>query len=105
MRDIEQMGRELRDVGVLHRDVKPDNICLQQPFSTTSATSLILIDFGRAIRTDDDMGSDDVVAEAYRAPELIATKSGESKTYGHSIDEWAFGCVLWEVFTGDTSLF
>ena len=62
MKDIVQMGMELRDVGVLHRDVKPDNICIQQPFSMTSSNSLVLIDFGRAIRTDDDMGSDDVVA-------------------------------------------
>jgi len=70
------MASLLRVEGILHRDVKPDNICLRfcEGRPLTSPNPLVLIDFGRAILVGDqdkEGGMDyTVVAPNYRAPEL-----------------------------------
>jgi len=37
----------------------------------------------------------------YRAPEVIETLSGGSGHYNNKADIWAFGCVAYELLTGD----
>ena len=70
MAQLVRMATNLRMYGVLHRDVKPDNICLRTRGG--SRIPLILIDFGKATPVQDVPGRRRmrVVAECYRAPEL-----------------------------------
>ena len=73
MREIITIASVLRRVGIIHRDVKPDNICMRDR-NINISESLVLIDFGNGMfEKDMDIEggmSPCVVAPCYRAPEV-----------------------------------
>ncbi|KAM7352443.1 uncharacterized protein ACRADG_004953 isoform 2-T5 [Cochliomyia hominivorax] len=76
--------------GFFHRDLKPENLLCSGP-------ELIKIaDFGlaREIRSRPPF-TDYVSTRWYRAPEVLL----HSTTYGSSIDLWAMGCIMAELYT------
>ncbi len=96
---VSQVGRALsraHAVGVLHRDVKPDNIFLvDQPGGRTLVK---LLDFGVAETMDiQGEGSDVIVGTAeYISPEvLFGTARATTRT-----DVYALGVVAFECLTG-----
>ena len=96
-REIVRLARQLGDAlatahaaGVIHRDVKPENVLL----ATTGAK---LADFGIARLPDSTLTRVGVVlgTPAYSAPESIAT--GE---FGPESDQFALASTLYEAVTG-----
>ncbi|XP_004521607.1 serine/threonine-protein kinase dyf-5 isoform X2 [Ceratitis capitata] len=76
--------------GFFHRDLKPENLLCSGP-------ELIKIaDFGlaREIRSRPPF-TDYVSTRWYRAPEVLLHSTG----YGSSIDLWAMGCIMAELYT------
>ncbi|ALC38464.1 CG42366 [Drosophila busckii] len=76
--------------GFFHRDLKPENLLCSGP-------ELIKIaDFGlaREIRSRPPF-TDYVSTRWYRAPEVLL----HSTTYGSTIDLWAMGCIMAELYT------
>lgn len=104
LRGIEWMHR----CGVLHRDIKPQNILVN------SDCTLKLCDLGMARQQDsitlDETGgcggvgwSDYVSTRWYRAPELCGVfKSGQ---YTSAVDMWSVGCVFGEMLLGGRPMF
>lgn len=96
--------QELHARGILHRDLKPNNLLLSKTQHTAKIT-----DFGMATMIDlpskSDGDSNDsskatakkrsiqVVTRAYRAPELFF---GEDE-YGVEVDVWSIGCIFAEM--------
>jgi serine/threonine protein kinase len=85
----------LHMIGVIHRDIWPDNI------RVTDAGVACIIDFGSALDTTllvcpNAPKYTNLTKLQYRAPELVA----DDGYYGSEIDIWSFGCVLIEMFTG-----
>ena len=81
--------------GIVHCDVKPSNILVQQDFSTRGAA---LIDFGVAMSITDDIGYRPTHVEAslpYSAPELLTGHAPSGAT-----DEYALACTVVELVTG-----
>jgi len=75
---------------VLHRDIKPDNLMLN------NLGELVLIDFGCSSKFE---GNDDQVYNTagtynYCAPEVMSTGE-EKKMFGKKIDIWAAGVTLY----------
>ena len=80
--------------GIVHRDVKPDNIIVHQDEHTREVLAK-LIDLGVMRVLDDDSLEGFCGTPAYAAPEQIREAS-----FGPPIDVFAAGCVLFEMLTG-----
>ncbi|KAI2622028.1 hypothetical protein GGS21DRAFT_535225 [Xylaria nigripes] len=85
----------LHGEGILHRDLKADNILLD--LDGTSKIS----DFGISKKTDDIYGNDKTNSMQgsvfWMAPEVIRSQ-GEG--YSAKVDIWSLGCVVLEMFAG-----
>ena len=82
----------LKTVGIIHCDIKPENIMLCHP----RRAKIKLIDFGSSCFIGETMYTY-VQSRYYRSPEILLGHS-----YDESIDMWSLGCVLCELYTGET---
>uniref|UniRef100_A0A7N0UMZ4 Serine/threonine-protein kinase PRP4 homolog n=1 Tax=Kalanchoe fedtschenkoi TaxID=63787 RepID=A0A7N0UMZ4_KALFE len=82
--------KHLRNCGVLHCDIKPDNMLVNE-----SKNVLKLCDFGNAMFAGKNEITPYLVSRFYRAPEIILGLS-----YDHPVDIWSIGCCLYELYTG-----
>lgn len=76
--------------GVIHCDIKPENILLKQP----ERSGLKIIDFGSSCKSNEKVYSY-LQSRYYRAPEVIV-----GINYNEKIDIWSLGCVFVELFLG-----
>lgn len=90
LRQILEGLHELHSQGIVHCDVKPENVLI----SDVLRHKVKLVDFGSSItRTLSSVFY--VQSRYYRAPEVIL-----GIPYSSSIDMWSFGCLAYELFTG-----
>ena len=80
----------LRDMHIVHCDIKPENILLQNLHSP----AIKLIDFGSACATKHQMHTY-IQSRFYRSPEVLLGCS-----YGGAIDMWSLGAIVGELFLG-----
>jgi serine/threonine protein kinase len=96
--------------GIVHRDLKPANVKL------TPDGVVKVLDFGLAKSTSDDAGTPDlsqsptITAHATRAGVILGTAAYMSPEQARGLyvdkraDIWAFGCVLYELLTGQRAM-
>lgn len=81
----------MRNCGVVHADLKPDNILVNDRRNVVK-----VCDFGSAMFAgEDNEVTPYLVSRFYRPPEVIL-----GMKYDHALDMWSMGCVLFELFTG-----
>jgi serine/threonine-protein kinase PRP4 len=82
--------RYLERLNIMHADLKPDNILVNDKYNL-----LKVCDFGSASNGDDNEITPYLVSRFYRAPEIMM-----GLHYGCPIDMWAAGVTLFELYTG-----
>lgn len=80
----------LRKCNILHADLKPDNLLVNEQRSV-----LKICDLGSASSASDNEITPYLVSRFYRAPEIIL-----GVPYDYAIDIWSIGCTLYELYTG-----
>ncbi|GFP96609.1 serine/threonine-protein kinase prp4 homolog [Phtheirospermum japonicum] len=80
--------KHLKNCGVLHSDIKPDNMLVNE-----AKNVLKLCDFGNAMFTGNNEITPYLVSRFYRAPEIRLP-------YDHPMDMWSVGCCLFELCMG-----
>ncbi|PWN42303.1 kinase-like protein [Ceraceosorus guamensis] len=80
----------LRKANVIHADIKPDNILVNE-----GKNVLKLCDLGSASDATEVEITPYLVSRFYRAPEIVL-----GAPYDSAIDVWSIGCTLYEVATG-----
>lgn len=80
----------LEKVGIIHADIKPDNILVNE-----KKNIIKLCDFGSAEKIGENELKPYLVSRFYRAPEIIM-----GLPYGHGIDMWSAACTIYEMATG-----
>lgn len=83
--------RYLRKNKILHADLKPDNILLNEKFGV-----LKICDLGSACEASDNEITSYLVSRFYRAPEIIL-----GCRYDSAIDMWSAACTIYEIATGN----
>jgi len=106
-RQLCNMGDELKRLGIVHRDIRPSNICLRRD-PEQSVPRLVLVDWKtgwqkarkKYIGELSCLREDDV----YQPPEIgLAQEEGPTPTWHQ--DAWSLAVIIEEMVTGQPSLF
>ena len=76
---------------IIHADLKPANILIQ-----ANPLKCIIADLGIAQHIDANGLDIHICSRWYRPPEVIL-----KQPYSYSVDIWSFGCILYELITGN----
>ncbi|KAG2463280.1 HIPK3 kinase, partial [Polypterus senegalus] len=85
--------KKLKSLGLIHADLKPENIMLVDPIRQPYRVKVI--DFGSASHVSKAVCSTYLQSRYYRAPEIIL-----GLPFCEAIDMWSLGCVIAELFLG-----
>lgn len=88
----------MHDIGIIHRDIKLDNIMMASVLDDAADINAIpkIIDFGLAtICTPADRKTESFGTIAYCSPEII-----QRKPYNQVSDMWSLGVVFYVLLSG-----
>ena len=92
--DISKALKKLHDNGIMHRDIKPNNIFLNHTDEKDGERIAKLGDFGCSIFIQDNI-SDPIGTILYSSPEIL-----QKIEYDERCDLWSFGVTLYELYFG-----
>jgi serine/threonine protein kinase len=83
----------LAEQKIVHCDLKPSNIIVHEENGQIEVT---LIDFGMALRTDEENQRQTLFPLGYAAPELLLNKL---EIIDQRTDQFSLGIIIWKLFT------
>jgi serine/threonine-protein kinase len=100
-----QMARGLNAAhakGIIHRDLKPENVFLLERDGHGDVVKIV--DFGIA-KVQSGLGQPNSrltqVGMVLGTPEYMSPEQATGKESDHRVDEYALGCMIYEMLTGD----
>ncbi|KAG1740743.1 kinase-like domain-containing protein [Suillus paluster] len=86
----------LHSMGIIHRDIKPDNILIDSHYNVKIADFGVSHLHGMPLEPGEGYMLVYVGSPAYMAPEVMFNKGDK---YGCTVDWWSFGCILYELIS------
>jgi DNA-binding NarL/FixJ family response regulator len=96
LRAIAEALRVIHVFGILHRDLKPANVMLRED------NSPVLIDFGLARRSVDEIGTTGV-GQVLGSPYYISPEQAQGQRVDVRTDLYSLGVMFYEMLTGQSS--
>ena len=86
--------------GIIHRDMKPENIYLIQREGRPDFVKVL--DFGIAKIVNDDTGGPALTQTGmiFGTPEYMSPEQAQGSTPDHRVDIYAVGCIMYHMLTG-----
>jgi serine/threonine-protein kinase len=99
-----QIAKALRaahEHGIIHRDMKPENVFLIQREGRPDFVKVL--DFGIAKSVNDDAGGPRLTQAGmiFGTPEYMSPEQAQGQTPDHRVDVYALGCLMYHLLTGD----
>lgn len=101
LKKVQPIFQELKQLGIVHCDIKPSNFLIDQRSDTFHVH---LLDFGLAIRTSDTVENKKrklLFPLGYAAPELLLN---HLEIVDERTDIFALGIVIWRLYAGNLPL-
>jgi serine/threonine protein kinase len=98
LKALAPLFQHLKKEQIVHCDIKPSNILIDKKENSISCH---LIDFGMAIRRQEDQNLKLLFPLGYAAPELILNRLA---LIDHTTDLYALGIAIWKLFAGSLPL-
>lgn len=98
LKSLELPLNELKDKGIVHCDLKPSNIIIEEVNETLFSH---IIDFGLAINQSVIDNRKTLFPLGFAAPELILNKLD---CVNHTSDLYSLGLIIWKLYTGKIAL-
>jgi serine/threonine-protein kinase len=106
VRDIlVQICRALRaahDKGIVHRDMKPENIFLIQREGRPEFVKILDFGIAKVMGLDPNGPRLTRTGMIFGTPEYMAPEQAEGKEADHRVDVYAVGCIAYHLITGST---
>jgi serine/threonine-protein kinase len=106
VRDIVmQICRALRaahDKGIVHRDMKPENIFLIQREGRPEFVKILDFGIAKIMGLDPNGPRLTRTGMIFGTPEYMAPEQAEGKEADHRVDIYAVGCIIYHLLTGQT---
>ena len=86
--------------GIIHRDMKPENVYLIQKEGRPDFVKVL--DFGIAKIVNDDTGGPALTQTGmiFGTPEYMSPEQAQGSTPDHRVDVYAVGCIMYHMLTG-----
>lgn len=92
LRPVVDAIRYCHSMGIAHRDLKPENLLFSSP---DPKAEIKITDFGLAKVLSNDLMTTACGTPGYVAPEILLGKG-----YGHEVDYWSIGVILYVLLCG-----
>jgi len=102
---VMQICRALRaahDKGIVHRDMKPENIFLIQREGRPEFVKILDFGIAKVMGLDPNGPRLTRTGMIFGTPEYMAPEQAEGKEADHRVDVYAVGCIAYHLMTGQT---
>jgi len=98
-----QIAKALRaahDHGIIHRDMKPENIYLIQREGHPDFVKVLDFGIAKVVNVSDDGPRLTQTGMIFGTPEYMSPEQAQGTTADHRTDVYAVGCIMYHVLTG-----
>jgi hypothetical protein len=92
--------RAAHDHGIIHRDMKPENIFLIQREGYPDFVKVLDFGIAKVVNLDEDGPRLTQTGMIFGTPEYMSPEQAQGQTPDHRVDIYAVGCIMYHLLTG-----
>jgi serine/threonine protein kinase len=92
--------RAAHDHGIIHRDMKPENIFLTQREGYPDFVKVLDFGIAKVVNLDEDGPRLTQTGMIFGTPEYMSPEQAQGQTPDHRVDIYAVGCIMYHLLTG-----